>query len=91
MFSRRARLHATIAAGREATMPINRLLRDGNIKPAEAERLNRAFVLALSLLDLVDRNDPICEIVGRKIIEIDAAGTHQPEEIARLAVAQLGP
>jgi hypothetical protein len=38
----------------------------------------------------VDRNDPICEIVARKVIEIDVAGTHNPEEIAKLAVKQLG-
>jgi hypothetical protein len=39
---------------------------------------------------LVDRNAPICEIVARKIIEINAAGWHEPEEIAKLAAAQLG-
>jgi hypothetical protein len=31
-----------------------------------------------------------CEIVARKIIEINAAGWHEPEEIAKLAAAQLG-
>jgi hypothetical protein len=72
-------------------MPINRLLKDGKFKPEEVERLNRAFALALSLLGLVDRNDPICEMVARKVIDIDAAGTHEPEEIAKLAVARLGP
>ena len=70
-------------------MPINRLLREGNYKPEGVDRLNRAFALALSLLGLVDRNDPICEIVARKIIEIDATGTHDPKEIATVAVAQL--
>jgi len=72
-------------------MPINRLLRETKFKPEEVERLNRAFVLALHLLHLVDRNDPICEIVARKIIDIDAAGRREPEEIAKLAVAQLAP
>jgi hypothetical protein len=75
--------------GRGAVMPINRLFREGKIKPEEVERLNRAFTFALSALSLVDRNDPICEIVAHKVIEIDAAGTHDPEEIARLAVKQL--
>jgi hypothetical protein len=56
----------------------------------EVERLNRAFALALSLLGLVDRNDPICEMVARKVIDVHAAGTHEPEEIAKLAVARLG-
>ena len=71
-------------------MPINRLLKEGKFTPEEAERLNRAFALALSLLGLLDRNDPICEIVARKIIEIYRAGWHEPEEIAKLAAAQLG-
>ena len=71
-------------------MPINRLLKEGNFTPGEVERLNRAFALALNLLGLVDRNDPICEMVARKIMSIYAAGTHAPEEIAKLAVAQLG-
>ena len=72
-------------------MPINRLLKEGKFTPEDVERLNRAFALARSRLGLVDRNDPICEIVARKIIEINAAGWHEPNEIAKLAVAQPGP
>jgi hypothetical protein len=71
-------------------MPINRLFREGKIKPEEVERLNRAFTFTLRSLSLVDRNDPICEIVARKVIEIDRAGTHDPDEISKLATKQLG-
>jgi len=71
-------------------MPINRLLSGSKMEPEEIERLNRAFSLTLKSLNLVDRNDPICEIVARKVIEIDRAGTHDPQEIARLAAKQLG-
>jgi hypothetical protein len=46
--------------------------------------------IGCSSLSLVDRDDPLCEIVARKVIEIDAAGTHHPEEIAKLAIKQLG-
>jgi hypothetical protein len=56
----------------------------------EIDRLNRAFGLTLSALHLVDRNDPVCAIVARKVIEIDAAGWHEPGEIAKLAAEQLG-
>jgi hypothetical protein len=73
-----------------ATMPISRLLKNGNIKLEEVERLDRAFAFTLRSLGLVDRNDPVCEIVARKVIEIDAAGTHDPKEIAETAVRQLG-
>ena len=72
-----------------AAMPINRMFREGKIKPEDVERLDRAFSSTLSVLGLVDRNDPICEIVARKIIEIDATGTHDPKEIATVAIAQL--
>jgi hypothetical protein len=71
-------------------MPINRMFRDGKIKAEEVERLNRAFTFTLRSLSLVDRDDPVCEIVARKVIEIDAAGTHEPKEIAKLAFNQLG-
>jgi hypothetical protein len=71
-------------------MPINRLFREGKIKPEEVERLNRAFTFTLQSLSLVDRDDPLCEIIARKVIEIDAAGTHDPTEIAKMAAKQLG-
>jgi hypothetical protein len=71
-------------------MPINCLLVGRKLEAEEVERLNRAFSFTLKSLHLVDRNDPICEIVARKVIEIDGAGTHDPQEIARLAAKQLG-
>jgi hypothetical protein len=71
-------------------MPINRLFREGKSSPEEVERLNQAFTFTLRSLSLVDRDDPICEIVARKVIEIYAAGTHDPQEIAKLATKQLG-
>ena len=41
-------------------------------------------------LGLVDRDDPVCEIVARKVIEIACAGSYNPKEIARLTAKQLG-
>jgi len=55
------------------------MFRDGKIKPEQVERLNRAYSFALRRLSLVDRNDPVCEIVARKVIEIDAAGIRDPQ------------
>ncbi len=71
-------------------MLINRLLKDSKLEPEEVERLKRALSLTLQSLHLVDRDDPVCEIVARKVIEIDRAGTHDPQEIARRAATQLG-
>jgi hypothetical protein len=71
-------------------MPINRLLLGGKLQPEEIERLDRAFSFTLKSLSLVDRDDPVCEIVARKVIEIARAGTRDPKEIAKLTAKQLG-
>jgi hypothetical protein len=70
-------------------MPIRRLLKDAKFEPDEVAVLTRAFELALSALYLVDRDDPICEIVARKVIEIGTNGIHDPREIAEAAVQRL--
>jgi len=71
-------------------MPINRLLKIGKYTPEEIDLLNKAFDLALHLMGLVDRNDPLCEMVARKVIEASATGTSEPKEIAKTAVARIG-
>lgn len=70
-------------------MPIRRLLKDAEFEPDEVAVLTRAFELALSALYLVDRDDPVCEIVARKVIEIGTNGIHDPREIAEAAVRRL--
>jgi hypothetical protein len=72
-------------------MPINRLLNGSGLEPEQVERLNRAYASALRKLRLVDRDDPIAEMVAKKIIEIGLDGTRDPKEIADSVVKQLGP
>ena len=72
-------------------MPINRLLLDVDLTPEQRHVLTLAFEHTLRKLDLVDRNDPICEIVARKIIEIAANGATSAVAIAEIAFGQLGP
>ena len=48
------------------------------------------FNYALSLLGVVDRNDPLCDMVAREVIEVGASGPSEPREIAELAVARIG-
>jgi hypothetical protein len=64
-------------------MPIRRLLKDAKFEPDEVAVLTRAFELALSALYLVDRDDPVCEIVARKVIEIGTNGIHDPQRDRR--------
>ncbi len=72
-------------------MPINRLLVESKSTSQNIKRLNEAFDLTLRGLHLVDRNDPVCELVARRIIEIGADVTRDAKQIAALAVKQLGP
>ena len=72
-------------------MTIRRLLRDdGLAAPEEAERLDRAYLYTLRSLYLVDRNDPVTEIVAKAVIEIGATGVRDPTEISKIAVKRLG-
>jgi len=71
-------------------MPIRRLLAGSNLETDEIEILPRSFDQALRSLHLVDRNDPLTEMVARKIIEVGASTMHDPREIAKAAVKLLG-
>jgi hypothetical protein len=66
-------------------MPINRLLEDKKLTPEEMARSNAAYSYVLRSLSLVDRNDPLTEMIARKVIEIGATET-DPAKISQRAV-----
>ena len=72
-------------------MPIARFLTDSNFTPEQRHVLELAFNAALRKLNLVDRNDPICEMVARKVIEIGATGVTNAVAISEIAFRQLVP
>jgi hypothetical protein len=69
-------------------MPINRLLAGSKLGPEEIKRLNTAYICALRSLSLVDRNDPLTEMVARKIIEISATES-DPIKISQMVVGHF--
>lgn len=71
-------------------MPINRLLANGKLEPDEIKKLDAAYTDALRSSSLIDRNDPLCEIIARKIIEVGAADDSDPRQIANRAVKKIG-
>jgi hypothetical protein len=71
-------------------MAIYRLLQNMPLSPEDISRLAAAYEAALKALGLTDRNDPITELVARKIIEISQTGVRDPLQISRLAVTELG-
>ena len=70
-------------------MPIRRLLAGYQLEPEELEILTAAFNRALRSLGVVDRNDPLTELIARKIIEIGATSVRDPVEICKLAINRL--
>jgi hypothetical protein len=67
-------------------MPIQKLLATSEFTPEQRHSYELAFNAILRKLSLVDRNDPLCDMVARKVIQIGAAGYTNAVQIAELAV-----
>jgi hypothetical protein len=59
-------------------MPIRGALRTRAFGPEDIEIITAAFEDALRELNLVDRSDPLTEIVAKKMIEIAEQGERDP-------------
>lgn len=70
-------------------MPITRYLREAAFDPKAIEAMSAAFESACVSLQLLDRDDPLTEIVARKVIEIAGAGERDPERICELVLLGL--
>jgi hypothetical protein len=71
-------------------MPINKIATEAAFGPDEIARLTSAYEAALQLLRLTDRNDPVTEIVAKKIIGVARAGERDPAKICARALKELG-
>lgn len=58
--------------------------------PEEIKRLVTAYEQTLKAIHLVNRNDPVTEIVAKKIIEIAQTGVKDPAQISQQAIKDLG-
>lgn len=59
-------------------------------RPAEIAVLTDAYEATLKRLRLVDRSDPITDLIAKKIIEVGRRGVRDPEQISALASKELG-
>ena len=71
-------------------MAIYRLLQNAPMGPEEIAVLTEAYEATLQQLRLVDRSDPITQLIAKKIIEIGQRGVRDPEQISALAIKELG-
>jgi hypothetical protein len=68
---------------------IYRLLQNSAFGPEDIERLATAYEDALRALKLSDRDDPITEIVAKRIIEAAQTGLRDPDSLCATAIKDL--
>jgi len=71
-------------------LAIYRLLQNSPLGPEEIKRITDAHEEALRVLRLVDRLDPITELIATKIIEITETGERDLSEIRARTLEELG-
>ncbi len=62
-------------------MPIYRLLENQGFEPEHVLAMATAFDETLRALKLVDRTDPLSDIVAAKVIEVAQTGERDPQRI----------
>ena len=70
-------------------MPITQFLDRRDVDPEVVDAMSRAFRAACRRLGLADRNDPLNEIVAKRIIELGTAGTRDPRALYKLTIDQF--
>ena len=71
-------------------MAIYRLLQNAPLGPDDISRLVAAYEAALNALELVNRSDPITQLVARKVFEFGQSGVRDPQQISALVVETFG-
>jgi len=68
-------------------MPIYALLRNqGVFTPEEIIVLGNVFEDVLQTLGLVDRNDPLAEMIAKKVVEFATAGIREPDRLKAVTI-----
>jgi hypothetical protein len=66
-----------------------RLLQGSPLGPEELKRLGTAYERTLEALGLSDRNDPVTEIVAKKLLALYETGIRDPIRLSAVAVEDL--
>ena len=69
---------------------IYRLIASGTFGPEEIKAMAAAYEGALIDLQLIDRNDPLTELIAKAIVNVTATGERDPENIKERALNALG-
>jgi hypothetical protein len=70
-------------------MPTRQLFRNLAFEPADIEAMSRALEAACVALRLSKREEPLRQIVARKVIECAGTGERDPGVLCRMVVSEL--
>ncbi len=70
-------------------MPLTSYLEGGVFEPPQIEAMTTAFEAVCHSLQLADRDDPLTEIIARKVIEVARTGEHDPDRLRELVLTNL--
>jgi hypothetical protein len=71
-------------------VPIQGLVKTGTFEPEQVAMLGEVLEDVLQTLGLVDRQDPLTEMVARKVIELAQTGERDPVRLKQLTLEALG-
>jgi hypothetical protein len=71
-------------------MAIYRLIAIGSFGPDEVKAMVAAYESALTDLQMIDRDDPLTELIAKSIVNVTATGERDPENIKERALNALG-
>ena len=68
-------------------MPIRKFIPGSTFDPETIARMVAAFEGARAILNIDDHDDPLVEVVAKKVISLASQGIIDPDEIKRRVVA----
>jgi hypothetical protein len=71
-------------------MAMYRMISSRSFGPDVIAAMTAAYELALTNLGMVDRNDPVSELVAKSIINVTSTGERDPQKIMQRALQALG-
>jgi hypothetical protein len=73
----------------EGGLAIYRLLKNSPLSPDDVSSVTAAYHHALHSLCVKDRDDPLTEMIAKKIVKIAQTGIKDPVQISALAIKEL--
>jgi hypothetical protein len=71
-------------------MAIYKLIANGSFGPDEIEVMKSAYEAALIEVGVIDRDDPITELIAKSVVNVTATGERDSRQVMERALNALG-